>query len=101
MTPFYKQGVDQALRDLGLKTAAPVEAEEKGTPFPEKSPRINAERLAAILQQQDDTPERVYPENKRYHQFGRPVSWGHSIDLTGLDQGQQVAGVMVPSSPRG
>lgn len=98
MTPFYKQGVAQALNDLGFKTAA--EAEEKGTPYPTKSPNINAERLAAMLQQQDDQPERVYPENKRYHQFGRPVSWGHSIDLTGLDQGQQVAGVMVPSSPR-
>jgi len=98
MTPFYKQGVAQALQDLGLKVAA--EAEEKGTPYPTKSPNINAERLAAMLQQQDDQPERVYPENKRYHQFGRPVSWGSSIDLTGVDQGQQVAGVMVPSSPR-
>lgn len=98
MTPFYKQGVDQALRDLGFKTAS--EAEEKGTPYPSKSPNINAERLAAILQQQDDEPESVYPENRRYRQFGKPVSWGHSIDLTGLDQGQQVAGVIVPTSPR-
>ncbi len=99
MTPLYKIGVDQALRDLGFKTAA--EAEEKGTPFPEKSPSINAERFAAMLQQQqDDEPERVYPENKRYHQFGRPVSWGSSVDLTGVDQGQSVAGIMVPSNPR-
>ena len=99
MTPLYKQGALQALQDLGLKTAS--EAEEKGTPYPEKSPHINAERFAGLLQQQEDEPERVYPENKRYHQFGRPVSWGSSIDLTGLDQGQQVAGVVVPSSPRG
>lgn len=98
MILFYKQGVDRALVTLGLKSAEL--ADEKGSPFPAKSPNINAERFAATLQQQNDTPDSIYPENKQHQQFGKPVSWGSSIDLSGLDQGYPVGGVMVPSNPR-
>lgn len=98
MTPAYQQGIIHALNALGFKTAS--EAEEKGTPFPSKSPNIGAERLAQILQQQNDTPTSVYPENRRYRQFGKPVSWDHPVDLSGLDQGQPVAGILAPTSPR-
>lgn len=98
MTPFYKQGVDQALNVLGLKFAEL--ADEQGSPFPQKSPTINAERFAATLQQQNDIPDSIHPENKQHRQFGKPVSWGHSIDLSGVDQGHPVGGVMIPANPR-
>lgn len=98
MTPFYKQGMEQALRTLGFKVAA--EAEEKGTPYPAKSQNINAERLAEIFQSMEDEPSKVYPENGRHDRWGKPVSWGHSVNLTGLDEGQPVAGIIVPANPR-
>ncbi|MGD9209308.1 MAG: hypothetical protein PVI90_00960 [Desulfobacteraceae bacterium] len=95
---FYKQGIDQALQDVGLK---PTTSDTQGSPFPEKSPNINAERLALVLQQQNDEPDRIFPENKQHSQFGKPVSWGQSIDLSGMNQGQPVAaGIMLPSNPR-
>lgn len=98
MISFYKKGVDQALNILGLKLAEL--ADEQGSPFPVKSPSINAERFAATIQQQNDEPNRIFPENKQHQQFGKPVSWGSSIDLSGLDQGHPVGGVMVPANPR-
>lgn len=91
--------MQQALRDLGFKVATD-EQDAMGTPFPSKSKSINAERFAEILQQQDDQADRVYPENGRHDRWGKPVSWGHSISLTGLDEGQPVAGIIVPSNPR-
>jgi len=95
VTDLYKYGVQQALRDLGFNT----EKFEKGTPFPAKSPRIAAERLADVLQQQsDDVPEHIGPENKQPGVLGRPVTWGAPVSLRGIDAGHGTAGLMSPYS---
>lgn len=92
----YMDGVTTALNDMGLKTANSNETH--GSPYPSKSPTINAERLAQILQNQDDIPAKIYPENGR--QSRGTVSWSHPINITGLDEGQSIAGVIVPANPR-
>jgi len=94
---LYKYGVQQALRDLGFD----AERHEKGTPFPTKSPRIGAERLADMLQQENDVPERIAPENRQPNVLGRPVSWSSPVNLRGLDTGHNTAGLLVPYSARG
>lgn len=100
MTPFYKEGVLQALEALGLKCAS--RADELGTPFPSKSKNIPAERLADMLQQQNDEEVKIYPENGHFFSKGKHVSWGAPISMAGLDEGQPVGpGIMVPFSPRG
>ncbi|MBU1891187.1 hypothetical protein KJ782_06935 [Patescibacteria group bacterium] len=79
---FYKKGAYQALRALGLKVAEEYDEEEQGTPFPEKSMEIGAERLSRMLRaraHEDDTP-RVSPENAQ-HAWDRPVSWGPPTQL--------------------
>jgi len=73
----------------------------KGTPFPAKSHTINAERLAEILQSQDDAPMHISPENRRNDAWDRPVTWSASQNMSGLDDGRQATGILMPSNPRG
>ena len=99
MTPFYKQGVAEALNALGLKCA--MSPNDWLTPFPTKSKNIPAERLADLLQHEEDAPQgMVYTENGRSGKNPH-VTWSHAINLSGLDEGQPVAGFMSPLSPRG
>lgn len=100
MNSFYKQGVDEALQHLGLKQAT-LAHKPTDTPFPTKSPTIPAERLAAILQQQDDDIDLISPENGRAGK-GKHTTWSHPINLSNLDEGYpMMSGVMTPVSPRG
>lgn len=69
-----------------------------GTPFPEKSPTINAEALARRLQEDDDSPKRISPENAFHRDLGRPVTWGQSSHI---DENHPTTGLMLPSNPRG
>ena len=98
VTPLYKYGIQQALRDLGLDT----EKYEKGTPYPTKSPMIGAERLADLLQKEEDQPERIAPENKQPSVLGRPVSWSSPVSLRGqIGTGANTTGLIVPYTSRG
>jgi hypothetical protein len=100
---FYKQGVYRALADLGFKAAAAPamgKTELSGTPYPEKSPNINAERLAKTLQQEDDAPTKISPENGRRFDGDRPITWSAPTNLSGLDLGQGVSGMVLPLNQR-
>lgn len=102
MTDFYKEGVLRALEAMGLKEAS-TGSNDPGTPFPSKSPNIPAERLADLLQKQTDDDEisLVNPENGRWRNAGKNVTWGAPVNLTGLDEGHAVSGFMSPLNPRG
>ena len=93
---LYKLGALEALATLGLKTAGD---EPTQTPFPTKNPGINAEALAARLQQEDDKPSRSIPHNSFYNPLDRPVSWSSPVSLSGVDAGAPVMGIMTPNSP--
>jgi hypothetical protein len=99
---FYKKGAYAALRALGFKTAAAEEydEEEQGTPFPEKSLNINAERLAQRLRDEDEGEhEQIAPENASYT-WDRPVTWQSPINVSGFESGGGVGGLHLPGSPR-
>ena len=101
MTDFYKEGVLRALEVLGLKEASATS--DPGTPFPTKSKNIPDERLADLLQQQTDDEEiaLINPENGRWRNSGKNVTWSAPINLTGLDEGHPIAGFYAPINPRG
>jgi hypothetical protein len=96
MTPFYKQGVYQALEELGFKVAD-ASADQ---PFPGKTQSIPAELLASRLQEEEDDVPGVYPDNTRHSPWDKPVTWGSPTDLSGVEAGSGQAGMMTPSSPR-
>jgi hypothetical protein len=99
MTPFYKQGVYQALEELGFKVATSIESGDQ--PFPGKSQTIPAELLAARLQEEEDDLPGTYPDNTRHSPWDKPVTWGSPTDLSGIEAGHSgQAGMMTPSSPR-
>jgi hypothetical protein len=93
---FYKLGATAAMKLLGM--VRQDGDDRHGTPFPEKSPTINAEALAKRLQEDDDSPSFVSPENAFHRDLGRPVTWGSSAHV---DENQPNAGIMLPSNPRG
>lgn len=95
MTPFYKQGVHQALEELGFKVASG----DDGQPFPNKSQTIPAEMLATRLQEEDDEVSNTYPDNTRNSPWDKPITWGSPTDLSGSEASGQ-AGMMTPSSSR-
>ncbi len=105
MSLFYKAGSDYALSALGMQPTDNQDSDAsdfKGTPFPAKSPSINAERLAEILrQQEDDDIFHQAPENKRYDPFNRPTTWSAPTNISGLDDGRGAMGIILPSNPRG
>jgi hypothetical protein len=91
----YNLGQVKALEALGLKEAL----FGGNSPFPHKSPSIGAERLARILQQQDDQPEKPTADNKGGGRPRHDVSWGPSINLSGLDAGEAPPNnLMLPNS---
>lgn len=95
MTDFYKAGAREALRRLRLLKES---ADDRyGTPYPEKSPTINAEALASLLQKEDDHPGLVNPENGTRRDLGTPVTWGQSSHI---DENQPNSGMMLPGNPR-
>jgi hypothetical protein len=97
MTPFYKQGVYQALEELGFKVAGSDDGDQ---PFPGKTQTIPAEMLAARLQEEEDDFSSTYPDNTRHSPWDKPVTWGSPTDLSGVEAGGGSAGMMTPSSPR-
>jgi hypothetical protein len=102
---IYKFGAMQALKELGFKRAELLSVDDEddsiGDAFPSKSPSIPAERFAKAIQEgeENDQHKRSLPENA-YHEFDRPVTWGSSINLAGLDQGQRMSGLHVPGNSR-
>lgn len=98
---FYKVGAYKALIDLGFKVAADeYDEEEQGTPYPEKSPNINAERLAQRLRDdEEEEAEPISPENPSYT-WDRPVTWQSPINVSGFESGGGVGGLFLPGSPR-
>jgi hypothetical protein len=76
------------------------ERDFKGTPYPSKSPLINAERLADLLRSQEEDTGHISPENRRNDAWDRPVTWSASQNMSGLDSGHQAAGIMMPGNPR-
>ena len=101
MDLFYKKGAYAALTDLGFKVAAEeYDEEEQGTPFPEKSLNINAERLAQRLRNEDeDEKPPIAPENPSYS-WDRPITWQSPINVSGFESGGGVGGLFLPGSPR-
>lgn len=94
----YKLGQDTALAAVGLKEAADFGG--TSTPFPSKSQGIPAERFARALQQLDDAPEHIPADNRGAGKWDRPVSWNSPVNLSGLDAGEAIGGVLVPGNPR-
>lgn len=100
MNTFYRRGAYAALAKLGF-AADDYDEEEQGTPFPEKSPAINAERLAERLRnEEDEDVETIAPENASYT-WDRPVTWQSPINVSGFESGGGVAGVYMPGNPSG
>ena len=100
MHRLYKKGAYTALADLGFKLAEEYDEEEQGTPFPEKSETINAERLATMLRDdEEDESETIAPENASYT-WDRPVTWQAPINVSGFQGGGGVGGLSLPGSPR-
>lgn len=98
MDLFYRKGAYAALAKLGFSTGE-YDEEEQGTPFPEKSPNINAERLAERLRNEaEDESEPITPENPSYT-WDRPVTWQSPINVSGFESGGGVAGLYLPGSP--
>lgn len=99
MNPFYKLGARTALQRLyGTMSGAPDDTTVEGSPFPQKNPTIGAELLAQRLQNEDDAPERKYPDNtSRKNDLDRPVSWGAPSTI---DENAPSAGLMLPLNPR-
>lgn len=95
----YKHGQDTALLALGFKEAA--EFSGTATPYPHKSQSIPAERIARLLQQMDDEPMRISADNRGAGKWDRPVSWNSPTNLSGLDAGEAIGGLIVPGNPRG
>ena len=96
----YIKGIEAALKDVGFKDAAIHDELTKGTPYPTKTKSIQAERLADMLQEDDTETMQVSPDNTHRVQWNKPVTWSAPVDLGGLDEGQPVAGIIAPSSPR-
>jgi len=100
MTPFYTEGLKCAFAHLGLKYAQASD-ERKGTPFTEQSSNIPAEQLAQVLQQEEDFPMPVRPDNTTSTSWNKAISWGSPKDLTGIENGMGgVTGMMTPMNPR-
>lgn len=102
MHRLYKKGAYAALADLGFKLAEEYDEEEQGTPFPEKSKTIGAERLADMLRQNDSDDEGseiIAPENPSYT-WDRPVTWQSPINVSGFQGGGGVGGLFLPGSAR-
>ncbi len=99
MTHFYKQGVCQALEELGFKIA--TDPNDGNQPFPQKTQTIPAEMLASRLQEEEDDFSDTYPDNTRSSPWNKPVTWGSPTDLSGIEAGEGgSAGMMTPGSPR-
>ena len=98
-SPAYQLGQSAALTNLGFKSAA--DFGNTDTPYPHKSPQIPAERIALLLQQQDDVPRRQTADNKGAGKWDRPVSWSSPVNLSGLDTGAGTAGLITPSQTSG
>lgn len=95
----YRLGQDAALALIGLKEAEDLSG--TSTPFPHKSQSIPAERIARALQQLDDVPEHIPADNRGAGRWDRPVSWNSPVNLSGLDAGEAIGGIITPSNPRG
>ena len=65
-----------------------------------KSKSIHAERLADLLQQDDTEIMRISPDNTFRTRWNKPITWSAPVDLAGMDEGQPIAGIIPPSSPR-
>lgn len=101
MSPSYIKGIEAALEKFGFLTPQQgSSAETHGNPFPSKAKTIQAERLADLLQNDDTESLRPSPDNTTASRYNKPVTWSSPVNLAGVDEGQPVAGILVPSNPR-
>ena len=74
----------------------------KGSPYPDKSPSIPAERFAGMIRNmEDEEPGYRSPDNTNYkshNNLDRLTSFGQSINI---DENRGTSGFMSPSNPRG
>ena len=116
MGEFFERGIGDALKTVGMMGDDALMAWQrhrqsknggadpmyKGSPYPEKTPGIAAERFARIISEMEDEDlSRQSPDNTHYkghNNLDRLTSFNSPINI---DEGRSAGGFMAPSSPRG